>query len=102
MVTVLWLWPPEAELKELLTAKLSGRVRLVFPPDDNPVTLARLAAEAAVVVGWRISPELLAAAAKLELVIVPGAGVWGAVQTIRKSGRRPLLVNDHGNARAVG
>lgn len=101
MVTVLWLWPPEAELKELLTAKLSGSVRLVFPPDDNPVTLVRLAAEAAVVVGWRISPELLAVATKLELVIVPGAGVWETVQTIRKSGRPILLVNDHGNARAV-
>jgi phosphoglycerate dehydrogenase-like enzyme len=103
MTRVLFLWPPADDLRRLLAERLadSPGVELVFPPDSEPATLVTLAPQAQVMVGWRPTPELLAAAESLELFINPGAGVQALVGLLRDAGRAITLVNDHGNACAT-
>ncbi len=100
---VLFLWPPAEDLRRLFADRLADApgVELVFPPDSEPATLLGLAPQAQVMIGWRPTPELLAAAARLELFINPGAGVQSIVGLLRESGRSITLVNDHGNAYAT-
>ncbi|MFO7652156.1 MAG: NAD(P)-dependent oxidoreductase [bacterium] len=103
MTRVLFLWLPADDLRWLLADRLAAApgVELVFPPDSEPATLLRLASQAQVMVGWRPTPELLAAAESLELFINPGAGVQALVGLLRDAGRGITLVNDHGNAYAT-
>jgi phosphoglycerate dehydrogenase-like enzyme len=98
-----FLWPPADDLRRLFADRLADAsgVELVFPRDSEPATLLRLAPQAQVMVGWRPTSELLAAAASLELFINPGAGVQALVGLLRDAGRGITLVNDHGNAYAT-
>jgi phosphoglycerate dehydrogenase-like enzyme len=99
---VLFLREHKERLKEYLRAgfcDLPG-VELVFPPDTKEETLLEYAPEADIIVGWRPTPELLAAAEKLRLFIMPGAGVQHLIEPFTELNceREVTLVNGHGNA----
>jgi len=97
---VLFLWSPEAALREYLAGGLATfpEIELVFPAAEEE--LLALAAQADVMVGWRPTSELLTAARKLSLFINPGAGVQHLVGPFRELNRerRVKLVNGHGNS----
>jgi len=100
--TVLFIWDVDPRLRERLTAELVGSrsVRLVFPSDLSPQRLVALAPEADVIVGWRPTDQVLEAAARLKLLINPGAGVQHVADRVRRIGgdRGVRLANGHGNA----
>jgi phosphoglycerate dehydrogenase-like enzyme len=96
---VLCIWQPRQELLDYLLKGLEGKdVKLVVPPDLEPEGLLRLAPDADIVLGWRPTPELLDAAARMKLFINPGAGVQHLVPMFRGLGRPVTLVNGHGNS----
>ncbi len=97
--TVLCIWRPREELLDYLRKNLEGKgVRLVVPADLEQRTLLGLAPEADAILGWRPTPELLAAATKLRLYINPGAGVQHLVPMFRELERPVALVNGHGTS----
>jgi phosphoglycerate dehydrogenase-like enzyme len=99
---VLFLWPPEAPLRAYLAdgVAASPQIELVFPAAASEEELLALAPRAHVMVGWRPTAELLAAARKLSLFINPGAGVQHLIGPFRElNEKRPVtLVNGHGNS----
>jgi len=99
---VLFLWPPEAPLRAYLAEGVaaSPEIELVFPPAASEEELLALAPRAHVMVGWRPTAELLAAARNLSLFINPGAGVQHLIGPFRElNEKRPVtLVNGHGNS----
>ena len=102
MTKVLFLWPPEAPLRAHLAdgVAASPEIELVFPPAASEEELLALAPRAHVMVGWRPTAELLAAARNLSLFINPGAGVQHLIGPFRElNEKRPVtLVNGHGNS----
>jgi phosphoglycerate dehydrogenase-like enzyme len=100
--TVLFLREHEVRLKDYLRTGLDdiAGVKLVFPENEEEETLLKHAPEADIIVGWRPTPELLAAAQKLRLFIMPGAGVQHLVEPFRELNRERevVLVNGHGNS----
>lgn len=91
------------QLRDYLRRGLrDSAVDLVFPADREPAALLPLVGDAAALVGWRPTAELLAAARSLRLFINPGAGVQGIVHLFSElnAGREfpVVLVNGHGNA----
>ncbi|UCH78084.1 MAG: hypothetical protein JSU81_10235 [Candidatus Coatesbacteria bacterium] len=102
MTNVLFLWPPEAPLRAYLADGVASvpELDLVFPPAASEEALLALAPPARVMVGWRPTPSLLAAADNLALFINPGAGVQHLIAPFRElNERRPVtLVNGHGNS----
>jgi phosphoglycerate dehydrogenase-like enzyme len=99
---VLFLWPPEAPLRAYLAdgVAASPEIELVFPPAASEEELLALAPQARVMVGWRPTAALLAAARNLSLFINPGAGVQHLIGPFRTLNEiRPVtLVNGHGNS----
>ena len=102
MTKVLFLWPLEAPLRAYLAdgVAASPEIELVFPPAAGEEELLALAPQAQVMVGWRPTAELLAAARNLSLFINPGAGVQHLIGPFRElNEKRPVtLVNGHGNS----
>ncbi len=102
MTKVLFLWPLEAPLRAHLAdgVAASPEIELVFPPAASEEELLALAPRAQVMVGWRPTAELLAAARNLSLFINPGAGVQHLIGPFRElNEKRPVtLVNGHGNS----
>ena len=102
MTKVLFLWPLEAPLRAYLAEGVaaSADIELVFPPAASEEELLALAPRAQVMVGWRPTAELLAAARNLSLFINPGAGVQHLIGPFRElNEKRPVtLVNGHGNS----
>jgi len=99
--SVLCIWQPGQELLDYLRRGLKGKdVNLVVPPDLEPETLLRLAPEADILLGWRPTPELLAAATRMRLYINPGAGIQHLIPMFRDltRERQVTLVNGHGNS----
>jgi phosphoglycerate dehydrogenase-like enzyme len=101
ITNVLFIWKPTQELQEYLLQGCSTlrHVKLVFPADTEEDTLQRLAADADIIIGWRPTKALLAAATNLGLFINPGVGVQHLIELFRDITRtRPItLVNGHGN-----
>jgi phosphoglycerate dehydrogenase-like enzyme len=99
---VLFIWQPSERLKHYLSEGLKSvaDLDLIFPPDSEPKTMLRLAPDADAIVGWRPTPELLAAAIRLRLFINPGAGVQHLLDMFRELDhkRQVTLVNGHGNS----
>jgi len=100
--TVLFLWHVPEPLRRFLRQGLSDAagVRLLFPEDAADAELTDLASQAEVMVGWRPTPAVLAAADRLRLFINPGAGVRHLLDAFRalEEARGVRLVNGHGNS----
>ncbi|MCP4228930.1 MAG: hypothetical protein GY771_02120 [bacterium] len=100
--TVLFIREHEERLREYLRNGFSDLpgVELVFPPGTEEAILLEYVPAADVMVGWRPTPELLAAAEKLSLFIMPGAGVQHLIEPFREVNRERevVLVNGHGNS----
>ncbi len=100
--TVLFIREHEERLKDYLRAGLDDipGVEIIFPENEEEETLLEHAPEADVIVGWRPTPDLLAAAEKLRLFIMPGAGVQHLIEPFRELNRERevVLVNGHGNS----
>jgi len=101
-ITVLFIWQAPDRLREYLAAglKQQPQVKLVYPPDVEEETLIGLAPDADVIIGWRPTKKLLAAAKRLNLFINPGAGVQHLIELFREltKTRQVTLVNGHGNS----
>ncbi len=100
--TVLFIREHEERLKDYLQAgvdDVSG-VELIFPDNTGEEALLDYAPAADIMVGWRPTPELLAAAQKLRLFIMPGAGVQHLIEPFTELNREHevVLVNGHGNS----
>lgn len=100
-IKVLFIWQPRDELKTYLIngLKQCPNVELIFPSDATPETLSKIAPKAQIMVGWRLTRELLDAAEQLSLFINPGVGVQHLIELFREVNikRNVILVNGHGN-----
>ena len=104
---MLFLWDVPDALRERISAALSAvpRLNLMIPSPAEEAEFVRLAPDADVIIGWRPSPELFQAAARLSLYIFPGVGVQHLIKPIiainearAASGGPPVtLVNGPGN-----
>ncbi len=105
-IHVQFLWHPHDALKQYLLAAFpsnSTKVILHFPSEAETKSKEyEHIAKAQVLVGWRPTKALLAAATQLKLFINPGAGVQHLMDLFREvvleNGRGITLVNGHGNA----
>lgn len=99
--TVLFTWElSEASRRHVLAATSELDLNLVFPEDLSKEAILELAREAAMIIGPRISPELLDAAGRARLFVIPWAGVQHTIKSFqdRPPEQRPPLANAHGNA----
>ncbi len=101
-MNVLFIWKVNARLKQYLQNGLHSlnNLQLIFPAECTVENFIELAADADVIVGWRPTGELLAAARNLKLFINPGAGVQHLISLFREvaAERQICLVNGHGNS----
>ncbi|HPQ42103.1 MAG TPA: hypothetical protein PLV45_17165, partial [bacterium] len=94
---VLFIWPATDELKSYFHEALDDLAAIDFCESRDPEAIAREAAGAEVLVGWAIREEILEAAPRTRLVIIPAIGVDRHIPILRKF---PHLqaVNSRGNA----
>lgn len=83
--TVLFVLDAPAELRQHLAQQLADlpQLKLVFPDSLEAKRLAKLAPQADVIVGWRVSPEVLAAAERLKLYVFGGVGAQSVLKQIK-------------------
>lgn len=76
--------PPE--LRRHLAQQLadSAQIKLVFPESLDEGRLVKLAPQADVIVGWRVSAEVLAAAEQLKQYVFAGVGAQSIIKQIRE------------------
>jgi phosphoglycerate dehydrogenase-like enzyme len=102
MTQVLFIFPPEDELKAYFESKLKDipDIELIVPKDRELDTLLPYAPTSDIMIGWRPEQKLLDAAGKLGLFIAPGAGVQHLIEPFKKfeKPRQVILTNSHGNA----
>ncbi len=94
---VLFTFVPRPELRRLLEDQLPEICTLVFPPDSRHGTLKKLIGDADVVVGWKVTEDLVQAAGNVVLWQNPGAGVTRMLEIFRQH-RHITLCNSHGNS----
>lgn len=94
---IVFTWNVPPPVRALFRARLASD-ELVFPEDGYEAP--DLIADADVAIGWRVTPEQLAAARALRLFQTPAAGADHLVPVLRTAAHVPLC-NSHGNARTV-
>lgn len=94
---VLFIWPATDELKTYFHEALDDIAVIEFCESRDTGTIARAAANADILVGWAMREEILSAATRARLVVIPAIGVDRHIPILRKF---PHLqaVNSRGNA----
>ena len=102
---VLFIWNVSAELKAHFNNKMEHLqkemdVQLIFPSEEEVKERKfKDIADVQIVVGWKLTEEMLNKADKLKLVINPGAGVEHWQPLYRQlEDKNVVLTNCHGNA----
>ncbi len=101
-LTVVFLWDVRLELRNYFKEKLQNvsPLHLIFPNKEQAKNkdFPNLA-QAHILVGWRVSDEMLQDAQHLRLIINPGIGVeqHAKIKNILQE-RNIVLTNTHGNA----
>jgi len=100
-ITVLFIWDVPERLRNYLSDGLKDveGLTLIFPLPADEDEYLKYAPDCEIIVGWRPSRELLDSAAKLRLLINPGAGITHHIEPLREINktRKVLLANGHGN-----
>lgn len=93
------------DLREMIASGLAGVDGLSygFPKAFDDESIIAAAKDADVIVAWRCTPELLAAAQQLKLWIFPGVGVQRLIEPFREINkqRKVMLVNSKSNTYAT-
>jgi len=82
---VLFVIDTPPELRKHLEQQLAdtAQIQLLFARKHDDALYIKMAPEADVIVGWRVSPEVLAAADKLKLYVFGGVGAQSILKLIR-------------------
>jgi len=82
---VLFVIDAPPELRRHLERQLDDapQIKLLFPRKPEEAHFIKLAPDADVIVGWRVSAEVLAAAEKLKLYVFGGVGAQSILQLIK-------------------
>jgi phosphoglycerate dehydrogenase-like enzyme len=83
--SVLFVIDTPPELRRHLEQQLDDtpQLKLLFARKPEEAQYLKLAPEADVIVGWRVSPEVLAAAEKLKLYVFGGVGAQSVLKQIK-------------------
>ena len=99
---VLFIWNVDRRLRNYLMSRLDqfSNIDLIFPSHPSQEECNKLAPSANIIVGWRPTKNLLQVAKKLQLFIMPGAGVQHLIEPFvdLNRSRKIILVNCHSNS----
>ena len=98
---VVFIWDVSPALRDYMKDHLAdSQVELIYPEVFKQEEYQKLAKEADIIVGWKMTKEILDNAEKLKLWINPGAGVHHLLDVYRDHPRFEQfeVVNGHGNA----
>lgn len=101
-IIVLFIWDVDKSLKNHLKRSLKDflNVKLIFPKFTDEKNILKFGLEADIIIGWRLSIDLLRKLHNLKVFINPGTGIKHHIENFKKINKtkKVILVNGHGHA----